>query len=82
MPSIPLERQNLLIRQMMNQDGNQRPTAAELLTRRQLLSDDEKKLITEQNKAREAKEAWEARLKKITPPKRLLQRSNTCPRGL
>ena len=80
MPSTPLELQNI-IRQMMNQDGNQRPTAAELLTRRQLLSDDEKKLITEQNKAREAKEAWEARLKKITPPKRLLQRSNTCPRG-
>jgi len=81
MPGTPLELQNL-IRQMMSRDGNQRPTAADLLRRRQLLSDDEKKLIMEQNKAREAREAWEARLKKITPPRKLLQRSNTCPRGL
>jgi hypothetical protein len=51
-----------------------------LLTRRQLLSDEQKTLIMEQNKAKEAKEALEANLRKITPPKRVLQRSNTCPR--
>jgi len=36
---------------MMNQNGNQRPTAAELLPRLKVLNDGEKKLITEQNKA-------------------------------
>jgi hypothetical protein len=51
MSSIPLELQNLLIWQMMNQNGNQRPTAAELLPRLKVLNDGEKKLITEQNKA-------------------------------
>ena len=79
MSRTPLELQNI-IRQMTHEDAEQRPTAAQLLTRRQLLSEERKKLILEQNKAREAQEAWEAKLKKITPPRRLLQRSNTCPR--
>jgi hypothetical protein len=79
MSGTTLELQKL-IRQMMHEGGKNRPTAAELLTRRQLLSDEQKTLIMEQNKAKEAKEALEANLRKITPPKRVLQRSNTCPR--
>jgi hypothetical protein len=43
---------------MMNQDGNQRPTAAELLPRLKVWNDGENKLITEQNKA--ASDATEA----------------------
>mmetsp|Transcript_14793 Transcript_14793/g.27829 ORF Transcript_14793/g.27829 Transcript_14793/m.27829 type:complete len:728 (-) Transcript_14793:90-2273(-) len=79
MTNAPLELQEI-IRKMMHQDGQERPTAAELLTRRQLLSEEQKKLIAEQNKAKEAQRAWEAKLKKMTPPKKVLQRSNTCPR--
>lgn len=79
MSNAPLELQEI-IRQMMHQDGKERPTAAELLTRRQLLSEEQKNLIAEQNKAKEAQRAWEAKLKKMTPPKKVLQRSNTCPR--
>lgn len=79
MVNAPTELQNI-IRQMMHPDGKERPTAAELLTRRQLLSEEQKKLIAEQNKAKEAQQAWEAKLKKITPLKKVLQRSNTCPR--
>lgn len=79
MTNAPLELQEI-IRQMMHPDGKQRPTAADLLTRRQLLSEEQKNLIAEQNKAKEAQRAWEAKLKKMTPPKKLLQRSNTCPR--
>ena len=80
-PSVPLELQNI-IRQMKNANGKLRPTTAELLAKRQLLSDNGKKLITERNKDREVSQAFEARLKKITPPEKLLFRSNTFPRGL
>jgi len=78
MPSTPVELQNLIM-EMMHKDGKLRPTAAELLTRRQLLSGDQKELIFQQNKARQAQEAWKAMAKKLSPPKRLLVRSNTCP---
>jgi len=67
------------IRMMMHPDASQRPTAADLLTRRQLLSEEEKRLIYEQNKVREANMALAFQMKKISPPRRLF-RSNTCPR--
>lgn len=70
------------IKSMMNPDANGRPNAAELLTRRQLLSEEQKRLIHEQNKVREANMALafqEQRFRKISP-KRGLTRSNTCPR--
>jgi hypothetical protein len=78
LPGTPPELQKI-IRQMMHEDAKNRPTAAELLTRRQLLSEEQKKLIIEQNKAKEAKEALEANLRKLTPPRGMLQRANTCP---
>ena len=72
-----------IIRSMMHPDANQRPTAADLLTMRQLLSEEQKRLIAEQNKVREANMALaiqEERLRKMLSPKRILKRSNTCPR--
>jgi len=77
MPDAPIELQKFIY-QLMHKDGTQRPTAAELLTKRQLLSEEQKKLIMEQNKARQAEEAWKM-MNKLAPPQRLLQRSNTCP---
>lgn len=72
-----------IIKAMMHPDANLRPKASELLTRRQLLSEEEKRLITEQNRVREANMALalqEARFKRVQSPKRGLTRSNTCPR--
>ena len=72
-----------IIKSMMHPDANQRPNAAELLTRRQLLSEEQKLLILEQNRVREANTALafqEERFRKISSPKRVLTRSNTCPR--
>jgi len=72
-----------IIKSMMHPDANQRPNAAELLTRRQLLSEEQKLLILEQNRVREANTALafqEERFRKIHSPKRVLTRSNTCPR--
>ncbi len=72
-----------IIKSMMHPDSNQRPKASELLTRRQLLSEEQKQLITEQNRVREANMALAnqvERFKRIQSPKRGLTRSNTCPR--
>ncbi len=72
-----------IIKSMMDPEASRRPKAAELLTRRQLLSEEEKQLIFEQNKVREANRALafqEERFRKISSPKRTLTRSNTCPR--
>lgn len=81
-PHAQSDLQNI-IKAMMHPDANQRPHASELLTRRQLLSEEQKQLIIEQNRVREANLALayqEARFKKIASPKRGLTRSNTCPR--
>jgi hypothetical protein len=72
-----------IIKAMMNPNANLRPKAEELLTRRQLLSDEQKLLLVEQNRVREANTALayqEARFRQISSPKRTLTRSNTCPR--
>ncbi len=72
-----------IIKSMMDPEAIRRPNAAELLTRRQLLSEEEKQLILEQNRVREANMALaiqEERFRRIKSPKRGLTRSNTCPR--
>ena len=82
MPNAPLELQ-LIIKSMMSPDPDQRPSAAELLQRRQLLSEDEKELIRERNKVKMANVALAhhtEQLRRLSPPKGLLVRSNTCPR--
>jgi len=70
-----------IVRLMMNPKGEDRPTAAELLRRRQLLSKDEKRLVLERNKVREANMALavkEAKLKELICPSRTsLKRSRT-----
>ncbi|GFH44880.1 wee1-like protein kinase [Chaetoceros tenuissimus] len=68
-----------IITDMMNPNADERPTCAELLKRRQLLSEDEKRLIEEKNRAQIANAAW-ANFKRMSPPKGMLKRSNTCPR--
>lgn len=82
MAGIPSELQDI-VKQMTCPDGERRPSAEELLKHRQLLSNEEKLLITERNKVKQANMALafqQARMKSLTPPKRLLTRSNTCPR--
>ena len=73
-----------LIRLMMNPTFHSRPTAAELLKRPQLLSDEQKALLAERNKVVQANLALAEqanRLKKLSPPpmprKGLLVRANT-----
>ena len=68
-----------MIKDMMNPDPDLRPSASLLLQRRQLLSEEQKKLILEQNKVREANLALkhqEARYLQ-SPPKKTLMRSHT-----
>ena len=82
MPHASLELQ-LIIKSMMNTDSDRRPSAAALLQRRQLLSEDEKELIKERNKVKVANMALAhhtEKLRRLSPPKGLLVRSNTCPR--
>ena len=72
-----------IIKSMMDPEASRRPHAEELLTRRQLLSEEEKQLILEQNRVREANLALafqEQRFRKLRSPKRGLTRSNTCPK--
>jgi wee1-like protein kinase len=70
-----------IIRQMMHPQAASRPTASELLKRKQLLSDDQKALMAEMTKVKQANMALEAqaqRFQKLTPPIRnKLQRANT-----
>lgn len=68
-----------IITDMMNPNADERPTCAKLLKRRQLLSEDEKRLIEEKNRAQIANAAW-ATFQRMSPPKGMLKRSNTCPR--
>ena len=82
MPHASLELQ-LIIKSMMNIDPERRPSAAVLLQQRQLLSEDEKELIKERNKVKVANMALAhhtEKLRRLSPPKGLLVRSNTCPR--
>lgn len=74
MDGAPLELQRI-IKDMMCPDVERRPSAASLLTRRQLLSDEQLALLYERNKARQADIALQQeRLQRNTPPKRLLKR--------
>jgi hypothetical protein len=81
-PSLPHTPSELygMIKDMMNSEPVLRPSASSLLQRRQLLSEDQKKLILEQNKVREAnlalKHHQEARYLQ-SPPKKILTRSHT-----
>lgn len=61
MPNTAFELQ-MIIREMMAPDKESRPSAAELLTRRQLLSDDQRQLIVERNKANAANMALDAQM--------------------
>jgi len=65
----------------MNPIAANRPSAASLLKRRQLLSSEQKQLLFEKNKAIEANRALvhqQERMKLLSPPKkRGLIRSNT-----
>jgi hypothetical protein len=74
----PPDLQNI-IKSMMHPDAKERPNASELLTRRQLLSDEQKQIILEQNKTREANMALAYQIRNLSPPNRGLTRSNTCP---
>jgi len=78
LPQAPLEIYGI-IKDMMNPEPVLRPSASSLLQRRQLLSEEQKKLILEQNKVREANLALkhqEARYLQ-SPPKKILMRSHT-----
>jgi len=70
-----------IIKIMIHSKREQRPSAAMLLRRRQLLSEDQKQLILARNKVREANEALavkDARLKALQGPVRTtLTRANT-----
>ncbi|KAL7467703.1 hypothetical protein ACHAXS_011452 [Conticribra weissflogii] len=79
MPNTAFELQ-MIIRIMMAPDKKSRPSAAELLTRRQLLSDEQRQLIVERNKAEAANMALDAQMKRfelLSPRKRAFHRSNT-----
>jgi hypothetical protein len=80
-PALPHTHLELygIIKDMMNPEPLLRPSASSLLQRRQLLSEEQKKLILEQNKVREANLALkhqEARYLQ-SPPKKTLMRSHT-----
>lgn len=69
-----------IIKTMMNPKIDLRPSASELLKKKPLLSEEEKLLILEKNKVLEANLALAAqkiKFKKLTPPKKILLRSNT-----
>jgi len=70
-----------IIKVMIHPKREQRPSAAMLLKRRQLLSEDQKQLILARNKVREANMALavkDARLKALSfPPRTPLTRANT-----
>lgn len=70
-----------IIKIMIHPNREQRPSAEMLLRRRQLLSEDQKQLIHERNKVREANEhlaVKDARLKALIFPGRItLTRANT-----
>lgn len=75
-----------IIKDMLHPNAQERPTAAKLLTRSELLSEEQKQLHLEKRKVHEANmalAAQAARLKKLLPTtgrRGLLLRSSTCPR--
>lgn len=71
----------LIIKEMMHPDPNKRPSASQLLTRKQLLSDEQKQLMAEKSKVLEANLALALqtnKMKKLSPlPPKTLMRANT-----
>jgi serine/threonine protein kinase len=71
----------LIIKEMIHPDPNKRPSASQLLTRQQLLSDEQKQLMAEKSKVLEANLALALqtkKMKKLTPPPpKTLMRANT-----
>jgi wee1-like protein kinase len=68
----------MIVQTMMSPDKGDRPTASELLKRRQLLSEEQRQLIVERNKAEAANMALNAQMKLMkASPRKALARSNT-----
>jgi len=68
----------MIIQTMMSPQKEDRPTASELLKKRQLLSEEQRQLIVERNKAEAANMALNAQMKLMkATPKKILARSNT-----
>ncbi len=79
MNNTPMELQSIIV-SMMHPHIDERPSASELLTKKQLLSEEQKLLQLERTKVLEAKvalAAQQAKLKKLSPPKKALIRANT-----
>lgn len=70
----------LIISQMMHPQATSRPTSTELLKRKQLLSEEQKRLMAEMTKVKQANMELQAQAKKfnsLAPPRKGLQRANT-----
>ena len=68
----------MIIQTMMSPKKEDRPTASELLKKRQLLSEEQRQLIVERNKADAANMALNAQMKLMkATPRKVLARSNT-----
>ena len=68
----------MIVQTMMSPEKEDRPTASELLKKRQLLSEEQRQLIVERNKAEAANMALNAQIKLMkATPKKILARSNT-----
>jgi len=68
----------MIVQTMMSPEKEDRPTASELLKKRQLLSEEQRQLIVERNKAEAANMALNAQMKLMkATPKKVLARSNT-----
>ena len=72
MPNTAFDLQ-MIIREMMSPDRHGRPSAEDLLKKRQLLSDEQRMLITERNRAEAANMALDAQMvslycTRLSPP--------------
>ncbi len=68
----------MIVQTMMSPKKEDRPPASELLKKRQLLSEEQRQLIVERNKAEAANMALNAQMKLMKKtPKKILARSNT-----
>ncbi|KAL9190498.1 hypothetical protein ACHAXT_000204 [Thalassiosira profunda] len=75
MPHTPFDLQ-MIVREMMAPERQDRPSAEELLKKRQLLSDEQRQLITERNKAKAANKALDVqmqRFKQLSPQERRMK---------
>ncbi len=61
MPNTPYDMQ-MIIREMLSPEWRTRPSAEELLKKRSLLSDEQRQLIVERNKATAANKALDAQM--------------------